>query len=198
MICSDCKKNTAVIFVNKENENGQVERTGYCYSCAKKRGISNLHDVNKLSEEDIVNMESQLSDMLKDISANFSIEDMNPENFDSAVDAGLADENGDGTGTPMGFAIPLGSIFSNMINGNSASNSNNKGSAQKKAVKTEKKSQGKKRKFLNTFGTNLTDKARNGRLDKVIGRDKEIARIVQILNRRTKNNPCLIGEPGVG
>ena len=198
MICSDCNKNTAVVFIDKEDKDGQIKKVGYCYSCAKKRGISNLSNVSNLSEEDIVNMEKQLSDMLKDISANLSMDDISPENMDSSVDSGIINDNPDGTGTPMGFAIPLGSIFSNMFNGNQSDSSRSSNSSQKKAVKTEKKTQSKKRKFLDTFGTNLTYKARNGKIDKVIGRDKEIARITQILNRRTKNNPCLIGEPGVG
>ena len=97
----------------------------------------------------------------------------------------------------MGFAIPLGSIFSGMFGGNKGSSSTNSSHSDKK-VKTETKPNNKKRKALDTYGTNLTNKARNSEIDNVIGRDKEISRIIQILNRRTKNNPCLIGEPGVG
>ena len=97
----------------------------------------------------------------------------------------------------MGFAIPLGSIFSGMFGGNKGSSSASSSHSDKK-VKTETKPNNKKRKALDTYGTNLTNKARNSEIDNVIGRDKEISRIIQILNRRTKNNPCLIGEPGVG
>ena len=103
-----------------------------------------------------------------------------------------------------GAAIPLGSIFSNMFS-NKASKSNsdeseelNDGRRKVKVEKKKNKKQNKKKKFLDTFGINLTDKAKNNELDIVIGREKEIQRIVQILNRRSKNNPCLIGEPGVG
>ena len=96
----------------------------------------------------------------------------------------------------MGFAIPLGSIFSGMFGGNKGSSASSSHSDKK--VKTETKTNNKKRKALDTYGTNLTNKARNSEIDNVIGRDKEISRIIQILNRRTKNNPCLIGEPGVG
>ena len=201
MLCVDCKKNTAVVFVDKENKEGKIEKVGYCYSCAKKKGFTNLGNLNKLSEEDIANMESQISSMLKDLSSNLQMDDISPEDYQSAVDSiNNASDDVDGMNTPMGFAIPLGSIFSNMFNGDKASDNQsfNSRSSQKKAVKTEKNVKNKKRKFLDTFGTNLTNKARNGALDKVIGRDKEIARIVQVLNRRTKNNPCLIGEPGVG
>ena len=96
-------------------------------------------------------------------------------------------------------AIPLGSIFSSMFgmnDGNSMSNDDSSSGSEKKKVKVDKKS--KKKKVLDTYGTNLTQKARNNQLDSVIGRDKEIQRMIQILNRRSKNNPCLIGEPGVG
>lgn len=99
-------------------------------------------------------------------------------------------------GTPIfGAAIPLGSIFSNMF-GESQDESAGS-SSEKKKVKVEKKKD-KRKKTLETYGTNLTQKAKNGQLDMVIGRDKEIQRMTQILNRRSKNNPCLIGEPGVG
>ncbi|MBR3325605.1 MAG: ATP-dependent Clp protease ATP-binding subunit [Clostridia bacterium] len=201
MICVECKKNTAVVFIDKENKDGKIEKIGYCYSCAKKRGLSNLSELNKLSEDDLANMESQISSMIKDLSSNFSMDDINPDDYQSAVDSiNVSGDDIDGVNKPMGFAIPLGSIFSNMFNGNQSSNGQNTNSrsSQKKAVKTEKNVKTKRRKFLDSFGTNLTNKARNGALDKVIGRDKEIARIVQVLNRRTKNNPCLIGEPGVG
>ena len=96
---------------------------------------------------------------------------------------------------------PFGSIFSNMFNTQNKNEEQEGTSNSRKKVKIEKKKntkQNKKKKFLDTFGTNLTNKAKNNELDIVIGRDKEIQRIVQILNRRSKNNPCLIGEPGVG
>ena len=94
-------------------------------------------------------------------------------------------------------AIPLGSIFSNMFNPIDNENNQDSASGNKKKVKVDKKTN-KRKKALDTYGTNLTQKAKNNELDAVIGRDKEIQRIIQILNRRSKNNPCLIGEPGVG
>lgn len=203
MLCTDCKKNTAVIFVNSKNQDGKEERIGYCYSCAKKRGLAKLNDISRnipnFSTDDISNMESQLSDMIKDISNNLSLNGFDNDE-DSAVDAGIMsdDPTSDGLNSPMGFAIPLGSLFSNMMGKKNAASEETSSSTEKTAVKTEKKKATKKHKFLNTFGTNLTEKAKNEKIDKVIGREKEIARVVQILNRRTKNNPCLIGEPGVG
>ena len=201
MLCSDCKKNTAVIFVNKQDKDGQMKTEGYCYDCAKKRGINPLNafsNTSNLSESDINNMTEQLNSMFKDLSGNLAIqgistEDLNKMAEDMSTDEDI-DENADG---PKGFAIPLGSIFSGMFGGNGSNNNNNNNSQTRQAVKEDKKAN-KKLKTLYTYGTNLTNKARNNEVDKVIGREKEIARVIQILNRRTKNNPCLIGEPGVG
>ena len=198
MLCSDCKKNTAVIFVNKQNEKGEMKTEGYCYDCAKKRGINPLNAFSSnsnLTESDINNMTEQLNSMFKDLSGNLAIQGITQEELEqmseemaNAENDGTADENG-----PKGFAIPLGSIFSGMFGNNSDKSNNSKTTKTK-----EEKKQNKKLKTLYTYGTNLTNKARNGEIDKVIGREKEITRIIEILNRRTKNNPCLIGEPGVG
>ena len=176
MLCSVCKKNAAVIFINKSNDASQME--GLCYECAKKQGINPLDALAKqanLSDSDLENMSMQFESMFNDMSENSDL------NFEDA-------ENGDDSNS-------LGSIFSGLFGNShdtekSASNSNKK-------VKTEKK-QNKKHKALDNFGTNLTLKAKNNQLDMVIGRDKELERVIQILNRRTKNNPCLVGEPGVG
>ena len=198
MLCSDCKKNTAVIFVNKQNEKGEMKTEGYCYDCAKKRGINPLNAFSSnsnLTESDLNNMTEQLNSMFKDLSGNLAIQGITQEELEqmseemaNAENDDTVDENG-----PKGFAIPLGSIFSGMFGNNSDKSNNSKTTKTK-----EEKKQNKKLKTLYTYGTNLTNKARNGEIDKVIGREKEITRIIEILNRRTKNNPCLIGEPGVG
>ena len=199
MLCSICKKNTAVIFVNQQNSSGETETIGYCYECAKKKGVNPLNTFSNnnsnLSNEDINNMTNQLNEMFKDLSSNLSLQGLNPNDLDDSSDT-LNDE--DSENKPMGFAIPLGSIFSGMFGSKDGpDNTSNGTSSERKSVKTEKK-QDKKRRTLNAYGTNLTEKAKNGQIDAVIGRDKEISRMIQILNRRTKNNPCLIGEPGVG
>lgn len=176
MLCSVCKKNAAVIFINKSNDASQME--GLCYECAKKQGINPLDALAKqanLSDSDLENMSMQFESMFNDMSENSDL------NFEDS-------ENSDNSNS-------LGSIFSGLFGNShdteqSASNSNKK-------VKTEKR-QNKKHKALDNFGTNLTLKAKNNQLDMVIGRDKELERVIQILNRRTKNNPCLVGEPGVG
>ena len=195
MLCSDCKKNNAVVFVNKKDNDGKNTLEGYCYDCAKKRGINPIDSLMKqanLSEDDLNNMSQQFESMFKDMSENMNFQTLQEETDDSY--------NPDDSNKGIQFgAIPLGSIFSNMFGTQNTENSNESdpNSLGKKKVKVDKKNS-KKRKTLETFGTNLTSKAKNNELDAVIGRDKEIERIIQILNRRSKNNPCLIGEPGVG
>ena len=147
--------------------------------------------------------------MFKDFAENVSLDDINK--IDGAFTFGTDDLNDDDLNDEdkphiAGAAIPLGSIFSSLLNddndfGSPSQEEMASQSNSRKKIKVEKKKnqkQNKKKKYLDTYGTNLTNKAKNGELDIVIGRDKEIQRIVQILNRRSKNNPCLIGEPGVG
>ncbi len=184
MLCSICKKNTAIIFVSKENSNSEDKLEGYCYNCAKEKGINPLDVLAKQSaalEGDNINLEdmtSQFEDIFKDLTENLSNSNLNLDGMN-------------------GNAVPLGAIFGVSTSNNNDSNSNENATSSKK-IKVDKKVKQKKTKFLDTYGTNLTTKARNNELDIVIGRDKEIQRIVQVLNRRLKNNPCLIGEPGVG
>jgi len=203
MLCSQCNKNNAVVFINKQDENGNTSLEGLCYDCAKKRGINPIDHLMKqanLSENDINNMTKQFESMFKDMSENMNFSDMS-ENLQDSLnneEDNLDAENNENPEMQFG-AIPLGSIFSSMFgmnDGNSMSNDDSSSGSEKKKVKVDKKS--KKKKVLDTYGTNLTQKARNNQLDSVIGRDKEIQRMIQILNRRSKNNPCLIGEPGVG
>ena len=178
MLCSVCKKNAAVIFINRSNDADKME--GLCYECAKKQGINPLDALAKqanLSDSDLENMSKQFESMFNDMSEN---PDFNIENDN------LNDSNS------------LGSIFSGLFGNSKDSETTNSSTNNTKKVKTEKKQANKKHKALDNFGTNLTIKAKNNQLDSVVGRDNELERIIQILNRRTKNNPCLIGEPGVG
>ena len=208
MLCSECNKNPAILFY-KKIENGKESLEGYCYDCAKAKGINPnevLYRQNEILSKDNVNlndMTKQFETIFKDLAENINLEDI--ENIDGAITfENNGDDNGDGSGKVTGAAIPLSSLFSNMFGGNSNNNNGNHEQELnngRKKVKVEKKKntkQNKKKKFLDTYGTNLTAKAKNNELDIVIGRDNEIRRIIQILNRRSKNNPCLIGEPGVG
>lgn len=196
MLCSVCKKNTAVIFVNKQEKDGKSELEGLCYDCAKKRGINPIDTMARqanLSDKDIQDLTNKLDDMFKNLSVN--INDIDEEEISNMINDENADIDAQGQG------VPLGSIFSGIFgirpNNEAAEESSNYSSNGTQKVK-EKTKQNKKRKALDTYGTNLTVKAKNNQIDRVIGRDKEIERMVQILNRRSKNNPCLIGEPGVG
>ena len=209
MLCSECNKNPAILFY-KKIENGKESFEGYCYDCAKAKGIDpteTLYRQNDVLAHDKLNindMTKQFETIFKDLAENINLEDI--ENIEGAITFDTTnnnpDEDDENSPKIAGAAIPLGSIF-NMFNGqnNKENNEQETPSNGRKKVKVDKKKnskQNKKKKFLDTYGTNLTHKAKNNELDIVIGRDKEIQRIVQILNRRSKNNPCLIGEPGVG
>ena len=204
MLCSECNKNPAILFY-KKIENGKESLEGYCYDCAKKKGIDPtevLSEQNNILSKDKVNlndMTQQFETIFKDLAENINLEDI--ENMEGAIT--FDNQNSDDPDSPKisGAAIPIGSIFSNMFQNKNDNDEEPEPSNGRKKVKVEKrknKKQNKKKKFLDTFGTNLTEKAKNNELDIVIGRDKEIQRVIQILNRRSKNNPCLIGEPGVG
>ena len=214
MICSECKKNPAILFYEKI-DNGKSTMEGLCYDCAKKKGIdatevlAKQQDILSKDKINFADMNKQLENIFKDFAENLNINNL--ENIDGAITFGEFededDENPDDEEKPRiaGAAIPLGSIFSNMFaqrnNNNNNNNDNKKQNDSQKQTKNDKKKDSKtnkKKKYLDTYGTNLTNKAKNNQIDIVIGRDKEIQRVIQILNRRSKNNPCLIGEPGVG
>ena len=191
MLCSMCKKNTAVIFINKQGADGKAEVEGLCYECAKKKGINPIDTMAKqanLSDKDIQDLSNKLDTMFKNLSDNMA--DIDEDELSEMINGESEIEGAQG--------VPLGSIFSGLFgikqNGDDSSNYSSGGTQKVK----EKTKPNKKRKALDTYGTNLTVKAKNNQIDRVIGRDKEIERMIQILNRRSKNNPCLIGEPGVG
>ena len=203
MLCSECNKNPAILFY-KKIENGKESLEGYCYNCAKSKGIDPnevLYKQNEILAKDNINlndMSKQFETIFKDLAENINLEDI--ENIDGAITFDNSN-NPDGESKISGAAIPLGSLFSNMFNNPNNNNAQETNNNSKKKIKVEKKKntkQNKKKKFLDTYGTNLTFKAKNNQLDLIVGRDNEIKRIIQILNRRSKNNPCLIGEPGVG
>ena len=178
MLCSMCNKNVAVIFTKRIDAQGS-KTEGLCLECAKKKGINPLEvlvNQSGLSEEQMENMSNQLEQMLGDIT-----NDMDPEELENM-------ENGQGGN--------LGSIFASMFGGKKNEQDNRQETSSNKKVKVKQKE--KKKSFLDIYGTNLTEKARKNEIDEVIGRNMEIERVIQILNRRFKNNPCLIGEPGVG
>ena len=204
MLCSECNEKPAILFIDKV-ENGQNHIEGLCYDCAKKKGINPSEALRRQAElltqnnNNVEKMTKQFEEIFKDLSQNINPEDI--ENLESAINDDMDLDQFDDNDNPkiFGAAIPLSSIFSNMFGQKASSEENSNNDASKNVkVDTKKSPKSKKKKHLDTFGTNLTVKAKNNQLDTVIGRDREIKRVIQILNRRTKNNPCLIGEPGVG
>ena len=177
MLCSVCHKNVAVVFAKRiEGDKSQTE--GLCYECAKKKGINPLEFLvqqSGLTDEQLQDMSNQFDSILGDITG-----DMSPEEIENLENQ----------------SANLGSIFSNMFGGAAPEAEGQKNEKSNTKVKTKPKE--KKKSFLSVYGTNLTEKARKNELDEVVGRNVEIERVIQILNRRMKNNPCLIGEPGVG
>ena len=205
MICSMCKKNQASIFSSKITPDGKREMEGLCINCAKKLGI-NTDEILKAQNQSIINnqseqMNKQLEGLFKNLSENLGSIDGIELGAIPINETDDYENQDDENEAPKVFAgaIPLGSIFGNIFGEPEAQNQSASGGNgnTKKKVKPEKK-KNKKKKFLDTYGTNLTFKAQNNELDMVIGREKELQRVIQILNRRSKNNPCLIGEPGVG
>ena len=186
-LCSVCKKNTAVVFVNRIID-GKPKLEGLCLSCAKERGINPLASMMKqygASEEDIANLNEQFEEIVSSLSSN----EMDvPEELLAEMEK---------MDNPEAFSSMLSNIFPN-ANNNKEPNGPAHNEKTKTTSKNKDKKKDKKKKTLDAFGINLTAKALDGKIDKLIGRDTEIERVTQILNRRTKNNPVLIGEPGVG
>ena len=179
-LCSKCKKRPAVVFMS-DVSNPNSEPNGICLVCAKELGIKPIDDMLKkmnITDEDIEQMSDQFMDIMS----------LNEEN--EPDDEELNDETFDlGTAPAMPF-------FRKMFGGAPKAQENQEN--KKDGAEAEKKPKKKKRRFLAQYCTNLTEKAKDGQIDVIIGREKELYRAIQILSRRAKNNPCLIGEPGVG
>ncbi len=181
-LCSRCKKNMAVVFITKI-ENGVTMNEGYCLKCARGLGLPQIDEAVKqmgFSEEDLDSLSEEMSSMFGQL--------------DQPSDNDDGDEMDSQTAT---FPL-LNQLFGgNMPKAKSADTPVPKSEEADQQEQTGKKKKSK-HKFLDNYCMDLTGRAREGKLDKVIGRDVETERVIQILNRRQKNNPCLIGEPGVG
>ena len=180
-MCTKCKKNIAVVFITKM-ENGVTLNEGYCLKCARSLGVPQIDQAVKqmgISEEDLDLLSDEMSSM-------FGQRDSSDDNDDDEIDSQTA-------------TFPL---LNQLFGGSSNMPAQPNRPAPRKEEPHEeeggKKKKNKKHKFLDSYCMDLTGRAREGKLDKVIGRDVETERVIQILNRRQKNNPCLIGEPGVG
>ena len=185
MVCIRCQKRPAIIFIQRM-ENGQMKQEGYCLHCARELHIKPVDDLMKqfgMSEQDLDNMENRMESMMEELGDSNPLSMlMNMSGAGEDADAENMDEDlvpGSNATFPLGFT------------------GTEKQDGEKKADRKNGKKP-PKRKFLDTYCENLTRKAREGKLDDIIGRDREIYRTIQILSRRQKNNPCLIGEAGVG
>ena len=186
MVCVRCKKRPAIIFIQRM-ENGQMKQEGYCLHCAREMHIKPVEDLMKqfgMSEQDMDNMEDRMDSMMEEMG-----DGANP----LAMMMGMQQDGGDDGGEDTdGFTPGGNATFPLSINSQEGS----QGGQGPKNGKGGKKPP--RRKYLDTYCENLVAKARAGKLDNIVGRDREIYRTIQILSRRQKNNPCLIGEAGVG
>ena len=183
-LCSKCKKNVAVVFISRMNEKNEMVNEGLCLKCAAQLGLPQVEDMMKrmgITPEDLENINSEM------MQAFGGAEELD-------VPADESDEDDEESGKTATFPS-LNRLFNNGSNPPAEQQPPQNGGTGQQGTgrKTEKK-----RKFLDNYCINLSQRAREGKLDAVIGREQEIERVVQILNRRQKNNPCLIGEPGVG
>ena len=182
-LCSKCKKNVAVVFISRMNEKNEMVNEGLCLQCAAKLGLPQVEDMMKrmgITPEDLENINSEM------MQAFGGAEEM------SDLPEGGEEDDDEESGKTATFPF-LNRLFGNNNQPAPQPQQPADNGQQPAGRKTEKK-----RKFLDNYCINLSQRAREGKLDAVIGREQEIERVVQILNRRQKNNPCLIGEPGVG
>ena len=187
-LCSRCKKNIAVVFITRQ-ENGQNVNEGLCLKCAKNLGLPQVDEMMRrmgITDEDLDNISNEMMGAFG-----------GAENLEGLTDADDPDaDNEDEDGKTATFPF-----LSRFFGGNPAANdaqNGNEGEQTQSPRSNKKVEKGSKHKFLDSYCINLSQRARDGKLDAVIGREEEIERVIQILNRRQKNNPCLIGEPGVG
>jgi len=207
MICIRCKKRPAVVFVSTDKNSSSP--VGYCISCARELGIKPVNDLMEkmgITDKEIEQLYDQMGDYFTE-DGDFDMSSIG-KMYNQAFGNGSDDLNDDDDEEDDDFshgapAFPnfLGNIFGvGKKDSSASSNSSEKksGSADENKANQKSRKEKKKYKHLTTYCENLTRKAENNQLDMIIGRDQEIGRVIQILSRRTKNNPCLIGEPGVG
>ena len=190
-LCSRCKKNLAVVFITKI-DGGKTVNEGLCLKCAKEMGIKPVDDMIErmgLSEDDLENLNGEMTEAMN------GLESLLSQGHDA--EDGSEDDEADSQTATFPFLNKLfGAAGQGQDNTPAVPEPEKTENRQRSGDKPNPKN--KKHKFLDTYCQNLTQKARDGKLDRIIGREEETERVIQILNRRQKNNPCLIGEPGVG
>ncbi|MGN1468268.1 MAG: ATP-dependent Clp protease ATP-binding subunit [Ruminococcus sp.] len=201
MLCSRCGKRQAVVFVSSDSS-AEMPTKGYCLTCAKELGIKPVEDlINKMgiTDDDLDAVQDQMNSIMSNLGDGGDLsklmENMDMDNL--AEQMGNLSESGDGDDDFTPGGAPAFPAFFNSIFGGQ-DNQQGGNSKSEKIPRNKKEKKEKNRKHINLYCENLTKKAGEGKIDRIIGRDYEIERVIQILSRRTKNNPCLIGEPGVG
>ncbi len=195
MLCTRCGKRPAVVFVTNSNAK-DAPTVGYCLSCAKELGIKPVEDlISKMgiSDEDLETVQDQMNTLMQNGDMSQLMEQLGADNLAEQMDQ-FRQENGGSEDDDFSHGAPaFPAFFNNMFGGKAQQDG-----AKAPGAATKKDKKEKKRKHINLYCEDLTRKAKDGKIDNIIGRDAEIERVIQILSRRTKNNPCLIGEPGVG
>ena len=186
-LCARCHKNMAVVFINRI-ENGQSHQEGLCLKCARELHIKPIDDIISkmgINDEELDGLSSEMMEAMQNLSGN----------GDDLMSIENDDDSSDDDGKTATFPF-----LNRLFGAQNAANAENRDSTETERPRSGKEAGERKpkRKFLDNYCISLTDRARAGKLDRMIGRSEELERVIQILNRRQKNNPCLIGEPGVG
>lgn len=191
-MCIKCGVRPAVMYITKM-ENGKTSMEGYCLSCAKELGLAPIDQMFEkfgIGDEDIESINEQMNDIIESIGGPEALQEAEANMMMSMP--GMDDDLEGGAMT-----APLSDFMNNILDGSFGKSKDNKKSDDKNTKEKPKRSKNKQS-VLDTYGTDLTARAALGKVDRVVSRNDEIERVVQILNRRTKNNPILLGEPGVG
>lgn len=211
MLCVKCKKNMAVVYITQMDMNGNQKNEGYCLTCAKELNLGPINEMMEkmgINPEEMDSLNQEMAEMMNELGGEDGIDfaegmqllrsELGADADDGFEDDSSDDEEENGKSRQRNPFELMGQFFSGAKGKADSGTSNSKTPESESAKREKKEKPKKKRKMLELYGSNLTGKARNGEIDRVIGREREMLRVAQILNRRTKNNPVLIGEPGVG
>ncbi|MBE5039443.1 ATP-dependent Clp protease ATP-binding subunit [Ructibacterium gallinarum] len=205
MLCCKCHKNLAVVYISKLDINGKTVNEGYCLTCAKELNLGPVNEIMQnmgINPEEMDGLNREMSAMLEEMGDDFDMAEgmkmMRQELSDGTEEDNDEDDEDENKNNEENMSRSMQKNPFELMNRLFSSQDGEKREGQAETAPKNKEKKNKKKRNLDTYAINLTAKAQNGQIDRVIGRDKEMERTAQILNRRTKNNPCLIGEPGVG
>ncbi|MGN0180678.1 MAG: AAA family ATPase, partial [Monoglobaceae bacterium] len=199
MLCCKCRKNLAVVYVTRMDPDGTHKNEGYCLTCAKELNLGPVNDIMKnmgINPEEMDGLNREMAEMMEEMGDGAGMDELSGILGDISSENEEDEDSDDESMSRSMQKNPL-EFMSRMFGGGEKEKKKEE-KAHDGGASNKKEKKPKKLKNLEHFGVNLTEKARRGEIDAVIGREREMERTAQILNRRTKNNPCLIGEPGVG